>query len=299
MRRMLSVCVFFCLTAVLLSGCAQTPKPSNTPLPVETLEPLATPTPTPKPIKNPEGGILSARFNPPPGYTRQAQAEGDFGAYLQALPLKSDGSPVLMFDGSENPSAPQAAVLDISKTSQQQGSRALVRLRAEYLFQTGQIDRITYHFRSGFVFSFVKWCEGWRVNVDGQNVEWVKKADPSGDHDALLSYMNTLFAYSNTLSLQAELQPAQDPRIGDIFINTQSGAVMIVDMAVSDDGTGRVFLLAQSPTPTQDIYILRNDADPALSPWYSASGLSTLTTPDGSFAWGDLRRFDEQITDNN
>jgi len=276
----------------MLSGCAgkkpagSAPPPGGTPVP-------ATPTPTPRPIKDPEGGTVSARFNPPPGYARTPLEDNSFGAYLRSLPLKADGEPVLLMDGTERPDAPQAAVLSISMCNKnQQGPRALVRLRAEYLFQTGQAGRITYHFFSEFVFPFTKWCEGYRVNVDGRNVEWEKKAGPSGDHDALLSYLNILFAYSNAASLKKELQPATDMQPGDVFINDKS--VMIADMAVNTAGE-TVFLLLQSPAPTQEIYILKNDNNPALSPWYSASELSPLVTPEGEFTLADLGRFDEQV----
>ncbi|MCL2748199.1 MAG: DUF4846 domain-containing protein, partial [Oscillospiraceae bacterium] len=258
------------------------------------------PTPTPPPIKVPTGATLQTRFHPPHGYVRTEADAGSFGAYLRALPLKGDGSRVLFYDGTERGDAPQAAVvsLSIDRTPLQQGPRAMVRLRAEYLYASGQTELIVYHFLSGFTFPFSKWCEGYRVEVDGSDVEWVSKGDPSDppDYDALLHYLATLFIYCNTQSmLLMDLVPASDMRQGDVFINKSSGAVMVVDTAVNEDTGDVVFMLAQSPMPTQEIYILQNRLKPALSPWYSMADLYPLLTPgDGSFESADLVRFNEQ-----
>ena len=297
MRRKISICICFCLLAGVLFGCSKD-KPNTSPTPDKKQEGMVTPSPTPKPIKNPEGDTVSGRFNPPTGYVRVASEAGSFAAFLQSHPLKEDGAPVLLFDGTERADAPQAAVLrlDISKTSNQQGPRALVRLRAEYLFAAGQTSQINYQFLSGFVFPFDKWCEGYRVEVDGKKVEWVLKDSPANDYAVLLSYLNTLFAYSNTSSLRAELQAVADIQAGDIFINGEAGAVMVMDVARAESTGEVVFLLAQSPSPTQEIYILNNSADSAISPWYSASDLPPLVTPTGSFTMEDLRRFNELPT---
>ena len=60
-------------------------------------------------------------------------------------------------------------------------------------------------------------------------------------------------------------------RIGDVFIigGSPGHAVIVVDMAVNPETHEKVFLLAQSYMPAQQIQLLKNNNDPDLSPWYS------------------------------
>ena len=291
-RLSLCFCLLICLMVGVLSACSKDDQDSSPP-PSAAPPPVTTPVATWPPVIDPSGNTLLTRFNPPEGYVRVPVAEGSFGAFLRDLPLKEDGAPVLLLDGTARADVPQAAVilLDISGTSKQSGPRSMVRLRAEYLYSSGQTNLIVYHFLSGFTFPFSQWCEGYRVKVDGKQVEWVKSGDPSNDYKALLGYLNTLFVYSNTRALQLELMSANDAQLGDVFINSDSGAVMIADMAQNPNTGDTLFMLARGSSPTQDIYILQNVLDTSLSPWYSA--LYPLVTPEGEFTLEDLGRFNE------
>jgi hypothetical protein len=83
---------------------------------------------------------------------------------------------------------------------------------------------------------------------------------------------------------------------GDVFIKGGSPghAVLVVDMAC-DPRTGRkIFLLAQSYMPAQDIHILKNPKDAKLSPWYDVEFGTILYTPEWVFAWSELKRFAEE-----
>ncbi len=81
--------------------------------------------------------------------------------------------------------------------------------------------------------------------------------------------------------------------VGDVFIQGGSPghAVLVVDMAVKKNKRQKVFLLAQSYMPAQDIHILKNPSDSILSPWYSFQSGDTLRTPEWDFSWSDLERF--------
>ncbi len=296
-RTAIRMCAALLLMTICLTGCAKDSsgdgKTTGSPTPAGT-EVSATPSQPPKPIKDAQGGTVITRFNPPAGYARVGSPAGSFGDYLQTLPLKEDGAPVLLFDGKQRQDAHHEAVidLDIGKTDVQQGTDALIRLRAEYLFKTGKFDAISYHFMSGFECPFSKWAEGYRVKVSGKNVAWELKAEPSADYATFQKYLNTLFVYVNARSLPADLEIAGDMQIGDVFVNNESGGVMVIDMAESPGTGDTVFLLAQAKIPAQSIHILQNTANPALSPWYSYGELP-LTTPEGTYGANELFRFRE------
>ncbi len=81
--------------------------------------------------------------------------------------------------------------------------------------------------------------------------------------------------------------------VGDVFV--QGGlpghAAIVVDMAIHVDSKRKVFLLAEGFTPAQDIKILKNPNDDALSPWYPLDFGDTLNTPEWTFYRNHLMRF--------
>ena len=66
-------------------------------------------------------------------------------------------------------------------------------------------------------------------------------------------------------------------------------AVLVVDAACDARGR-RMFLLAQSYMPAQDIHVLRNPAR-ADDAWYPALAAGSLRTPEWTFDYRELRRF--------
>jgi hypothetical protein len=61
---------------------------------------------------------------------------------------------------------------------------------------------------------------------------------------------------------------------------------------VAEDGQGRrIYLLAQSYMPAQDIHIVKNPGDD-LNPWYRAdSSLGVVETPEYVFKTNELRKW--------
>ena len=107
-----------------------------------------------------------------------------------------------------------------------------------------------------------------------------------------------MFNYAGSASLSKELKKVKslnDLEIGDIFIQGGSpgNAVIILDSAKSKVTDEKIFLLAQSYMPAQDIQILKNPEDNELSPWYTNKNLDTLITPEWTFKKTDLKRFAE------
>lgn len=106
-------------------------------------------------------------------------------------------------------------------------------------------------------------------------------------------YLETVFTYAGSLSLERELALVADPsqlEIGDVFIEGGSPghAVLVVDVAENAAGE-RVFLLAQSYMPAQDIHILKSYD--RFTPWYTARSDGVLETPQWSLNHQQLKRF--------
>ena len=68
-----------------------------------------------------------------------------------------------------------------------------------------------------------------------------------------------------------------------------SDAVIVVDMAETEGG--KVFLLAQSYMPAQEVHVLRNPQDAGASPWYDLDIGDELKTPEWTFKPDALKRF--------
>jgi hypothetical protein len=217
---------------------------------------------------------------------------------LQNLNLKPAGTIAKNYDGSiKKPQDVYAAVVDIDVGDKdlQQCADAVMRLRAEYLYSQNRFDEIHFNFTSGFNAQYSKWRDGFRISVKGNSVSWIKKYNESKSYDDFREYLNIVFTYAGTLSLAKELKAVNisEMKIGDVFIKGGSPghAVIIVDMAVNEKTGDKIFLLAQSYMPAQDIQILKNPVNTSLSPWYSTDFGETLETPEWEFKSNQLKAF--------
>lgn len=277
--------VLQCLMMIILfSGCSGSPEP----LPQEEARRVTV---------NAEGVTLEERFAPPPGYERVPAGEGSFGEFLRALPLKPHGAKVKYYNGQTKGRDVYEAVvdLDIGNRDLQQCADAVIRLRAEYLFKEKKYEEICFNFTSGFPAEYSKWREGYRIALRGNSASWVKTADYSAEYQVFREYLDMVFAYAGTLSLAKELEPVEieDMQIGDVFIQGGSPGhcVIVVDLAENPQTGEKVFMMAQSYMPAQDIQVLKNPDDPSLSPWYPLDFGDVLETPEWTFRKGDLKRF--------
>lgn len=239
---------------------------------------------------------LSGRIAPPPGFARVPVATHSFQAYLRNLPLKPAGSPVHYYNGQVKPHNVHVAVVDLEVGTRdlQQCADAVMRLQAEYLFAQKAFDQIRFPFTNGFDATYSKWREGYRIRVSGNEVTWVKKTGVDGSYPTFRKYLDMVFAYAGTISLDRtayQIAPAE-LRIGDIFIQGGSPghAVLVVDVVEHPQTGAKQFLLAQSYMPAQDIHILKNPSTG--SPWYSLEEINPLQTPEWTFNQTDLQRID-------
>ncbi len=244
------------------------------------------------------GTTIATRFLPPEGYERKAQDSSSFEFYLRNLPLKKHGSAVHLYNGElkGNQSAHVAVInMSVGKRDLQQCADAVMRLRGEYLFHNKRFSDIHFRFVSGFNCAYSKWREGNRVALNGNSVFWQKSASADNSYSSFLKYMETVFNYASTLSLEKELRSVElkDVEIGDVLIRggAPGHAVIVVDLAENQDGE-KMVLLAQSYMPAQEIQVLQNPMNATTSPWYNLEEHMKIYTPEWTFEAFQLKRFE-------
>jgi hypothetical protein len=245
------------------------------------------------------GITIATRFLPPDGFERKSLDSASFGYYLRNLPLKKHGSEVHLYNGSlKGNQTAHAAVIQMSVGNRdlQQCADAVMRLRGEYLFHHKRFSDIHFRFVSGFNCEYSKWREGNRVALNGNSVFWQKSSAADKSYSSFLKYMETVFNYASTLSLEKELRliELKDVQIGDVLIRGGSPghAVIVVDMVENSAGE-KLVLLAQSYMPAQEIQVLLNPMNRNTSPWYNLEERMKIYTPEWTFEAHQLKRFEK------
>jgi hypothetical protein len=244
-----------------------------------------------------EGKTVSERFEVPTGFQRITAPKGSFGYFLQNFALKPDGSSVYLFDNELKPNqSVHVAVLDIDRGNKdlQQCADAVMRLRAEFLYQSGQYSAIGFKNFAGTQMDWIRYAQGYRMTNKG----YQKIAKSENSKASFRKYLDMVFSYANTYTLSKEMQEVSlgQMQIGDVFIvgypNKFGHAVIVMDMAENPKTKEKVFLLAQSYMPAQDIHILKNANDSKHPHWYSLQAIQeTLQTPEWDFPATSLKRF--------
>ena len=245
-----------------------------------------------------EGDLLFQRILPPNGYQRIEAKQRSFQAYLRNLTLKPEGALVKYYNGEvKHNNGVYHSVVDLKIGSKDlhQCADAVMRLRAEYLWNEQQYEQIHFNFTNGFKVEYKEWMKGRRMVVKGNQTYWNDRVFPSNTYKDFWNYLELIFMYAGTASLEKELVEVveAEAQIGDILI--QGGhpghAVIIVDKAIHSTGTP-IYLLAQSYMPAQELQILNNPNDENLSPWYQLDS-EFIRTPEWNFNKEDLKRFRE------
>ncbi|MBC7088534.1 MAG: DUF4846 domain-containing protein [Tissierellales bacterium] len=248
-------------------------------------------------ILNENGNTIKERYKTPEGFKRIDVDENSFGEFLRNQKLKPYGEKALYYDGREKPFGnvyESVLDVDIGDRDLHQCADAIMLLRAEYLYSIGKFEEIKFNFVSGFEAKYSEWIKGNRIKVERNNASYYKKTEASNTYEDFRNFMDIVFAYSSTLSLEKELESVgiDDMTIGDVFIvgGSPGHAVIVVDMAENENGE-KIFLLAQSYMPAQQTQILLNPNDKDISPWYSLKGYDKLVTPQWTFELDQLKRF--------
>lgn len=248
-----------------------------------------------KSLIDPAGNTVAERFQTPEGFTRSSDISG-FAEFLRNYKLYKDGKKVKLYDGSDkgNQSA-HAAVLKMKVVDGdlQQCADSVMRLYAEYFYQSKQYDKMNFHLVNGFSVEYSKWRQGMRVSVNGDNTSWVSQASPSDSKQSFEQYLRFVFAYASTLSMEKESKKIKKEQIqaGDLFIygGSPGHVVMVLDVCENSSGE-KAFLLGQGYMPAQQFHVLKNPLHEE-DPWYYVSELGyPFHTPEYSFQKGSLRR---------
>lgn len=244
---------------------------------------------------------LAEAFPAPREFRRTTEPKGSFGEWLRALPMKPVGSPVRLFQGSlKTNQQAHARVLDmdVGSKNHQQCADAVIRLRAEYLFSRAAPEEICFRATSGVALPWSQWREGLRPKVAGRTITWAKTATTDASWSSFRRYLDFVFVYAGTFSLERDLQPVapDEPlRPGDVFV--QGGfpghAVIVADLAENERGD-RIFLLAQSYMPAQDVHVLVRPG--AKDAWYPFPVGTSLRTPEWTFSPPRRMRFRDSET---
>jgi hypothetical protein len=238
---------------------------------------------------------LEAAFPPPSGYTRVAVEPGTFGAWLRGLPLRPEGTPVLDFQGQQvlagdDPRLAAVTELEVGTANLQQCADSIIRLHAEWLWSQGKKERIAYRFTSGDLASWSRYAAGERAKISGSKVKWARSASADSSRASFRAYLDLVFTYAGTLSLQAEKKrpSREDLQPGDYFVlgGSPGHAVLVLDVATNAQGK-RVALLGQGFIPAQDFQVLSPPRD---GPWFPLDGEEVATPFWKPFPWSSLRR---------
>ena len=235
----------------------------------------------------------------PYGYNRIYYQKGSYGHYIRNLQLKPSGSPVLLYNGAyKNRQDVHHRVLkiDVGTYNLQQCADAVMRIRAEYFYNYKRFKKIRFNFTSGHTIYFYKWALGYRPRVAGRRVFFVKSGKRDFSYKNFRKYLIRIYQYAGSMSLSRELKRVNNINnimIGDVFIKGgfPGHAVFVVDVAKHIKTGKKIFLLAQSYMPAQEIHILKNFTNDSLSPWYSVDFGIELKTPEWTFNKKHLKRF--------
>ena len=224
---------------------------------------------------NKDKNTVRERFPAPNGYEYSTAGSSSFAEYIESFPLKTYGSPILKYDGTEIATQHlHEAIFDIDTGTKdlQQCADALIRLRAEYLFELKKYDEIKFHFTSGDLMTWNDYKNGTRAFVNGNSVQFRKTEKFDDSRENLRKYLDLIFTYAGTISLNNETKPVlktRDLKTGDILITAGSPGHIVFIAGVSENQKGeKLFLLAEGFTPAQSIHLLKNPFDKEISPWY-------------------------------
>ena len=245
----------------------------------------------------PDGTTIASRVIVPKGYKRIPYDENSFQTYIRNYPLKPFGAAIINYDGSEHFSQDGhfgILELQVAENGLQQCADVLIRLYAEYLWKHKKYETIGFEFTSGHYCSWLKYAEGYRPNIKGNKVTFVKKRSTDHSKKNFVRYLNLIYTYSGTLSLYNELDAVKhvdDLQIGDMVVSpgTPGHVAMIVDAMVNEEGVRR-FVMMQGYTPSQSVSLLKNEGS-AMNPWYELKIEEPLLIPGYYFEKAQFMRF--------
>lgn len=242
---------------------------------------------------------IRQRFSPPKGYSWIQEKPGSFGAFLTDFSLHPAGLPVRNYKGK--PLANQnhhAALLSISVGDKdlQQCADAWIRLYSEYLWLNKKTEELVFHFTSGQPFSWKDFRNGVRPQEIKKKVHFVRSAITDSSYENFQNYLEVVFRYAGTISLDRESVVIKENgavKSGDFILQPGSPGHLVIIVGAARNVSGKkVYLLAESFMPAQDIHILVNPQNRTISPWYELDvNVPRTRTAKYIFTKASIKRF--------
>ncbi|WP_153799812.1 DUF4846 domain-containing protein [Foetidibacter luteolus] len=237
----------------------------------------------------------------PAGYQRPVSLAGSFAAWLGMLMLKADNRVFLYNKQLKQDQASHYAVIDISTGDEdlQQCADAIMRLRSEYFWTAKNYAQVKFPASGNVILSFDRYAKGERYDVHNNKLYVCRRANtsPNYTHSNLMNFLRIVFTYCGTYTVRQQTNPVadlKDIQAGDVLVKAGSPghAMIVADVAVNKETGRKIFLLAQGYMPAQDMHIVKNKNNAALSPWYSVEDIKDkIVTPGYVFDKTDLRRW--------
>ena len=162
--------------------------------------------------------------------------------------------------------------ISVANINLHQYADAAMRLGAEYLFHLKKMEQIIFTDNAGKAYPFI----------------------PPHTQDNLSKYLYIVFGRCGTASLSKQTHQVkmEDIQPGDVLLRGgfPGHAAIVVDVAENDAGN-KIYLLAQSYMPAQDIHILKNPVDTECNPWYRVTNDEWIETPEYIFKQNELKRW--------
>ncbi len=206
---------------------------------------------------------LQERFTAPDGFDRVAVTESSFAAWLRGLPVRTDRTQVLSYQGRvlDRPSA-GVLLMDVGSRDLMQCADSVIRLHAEYLWSEGRASQAAYRFTSGDLTRWEDWTDGERFVIAGNKVQRRQGDARPADHASFRSWLDLVFTYAGTRSLARDTPaPALSSpvEIGDFYVDPGSPghAVIVLDI-VEDTKGNRLGLIGQGFMPAEEVHVVRS-----------------------------------------
>ena len=257
---------------------------------IETTQPL---------VIDPLKSTIRTRFTPPKGFSWVNEQPSSFGEFLNNFPLHPPNFPVRDYTGVPiELQQHHIAILkiDVGEKDLQQCADAWIRLYAEYLWLNKRFDDIGFEFTSTQFFAWEDYKNGFRTKEVKKKVSFVNIGKVDDSYENFQKYLEVIFRYAGTISLNEESVPVKnnaDIQSGDFLIKPGSPGHSVIIVGVARNLAGKkLYLLAESFMPAQDIHILVNHRNPRLSPWYELDVNSPETiTAKYTFRPTSIKRF--------
>jgi hypothetical protein len=236
--------------------------------------------------------------SPDPSYETKLSSSGadtttfsPWQLFLQKLPIKN--GPIRQYNGELAVGQNKHYALvnyDVGTRDLQQCADFIMRLRAEYLFANKKFNEISFSFTDGQKYSFNAFLSGLKPVVSGNKVILKQGGANENSYASFRKYLDIVYTYAGTVSLNKDLVPASDLTIGTVIITpgTPGHCMIVVDEALVDGK--KKFKLAESYMPAQTPYILKNKSDG--SPWHLLEKGMPINTASFDFQRYNLKKFE-------